>query len=105
MWLSHLFDILTTLFLCIYFMLEGEHAYDFFLSLFPANGRRRLDVTLKKAELKMSKWLLGQGLLMLTLGVLSLITFGLLHVRYFVLLAFAWACSTSFPLPVEWSRS
>ena len=34
----------------------------------------------------MSKWLLGQGLLMLILGVCSTIVFGLLHVRYFFLL-------------------
>jgi len=34
----------------------------------------------------MSKWLLGQGLLMLILGVCSTLVFGLLHVRYFVLL-------------------
>jgi predicted PurR-regulated permease PerM len=34
----------------------------------------------------MSKWLLGQGLLMLTLGICSTIAFGFLHVRYFVLL-------------------
>ena len=86
LWLSHVFDILTAVFLCIYFILEGEHAYDFFLSLFPAAGRRRLDITLRKAEVKMSKWLFGQGLLMLTLGVTSLIVFGFLHVRYFVLL-------------------
>ena len=85
-WLSHIFDILTTLFLCIYFMLEGEHAYNFFLTLFPQNERRRLDATLRRAELKMSKWLFGQGLLMLTLGTCSLIVFGFLHVRYFILL-------------------
>lgn len=85
-WLSHVFDILTAVFLCIYFLLEGEHAYNFFLSLFPITERRRLDLTLRKAEVKLSKWLLGQGLLMLTIGVCSLIVFGLLHVRYFVLL-------------------
>ena len=85
-WLSHLFDILTCVFLCIYFMLEGEVAYEFFLSLFAPQSRKRLDMTLKKAELKMSKWLLGQGLLMLILGVASTITFGFLGVRYFFLL-------------------
>lgn len=87
-WLSHLFDILTAIFLCIYFMLEGEFAYRFFLSLFPLPQRRRLDATLKKADQKISKWLLGQGLLMLILGVSSTITFGILHVRYFLLLGF-----------------
>jgi predicted PurR-regulated permease PerM len=88
LWLSHVFDILTAAFLCIYFMLEGEHAYDFFLSLFPTTQRHRLNSTLKKAESKVSKWLLGQGTLMLILGVTSTIVFGLLHVRYFVLLGF-----------------
>jgi predicted PurR-regulated permease PerM len=85
-WLTHIFDILTAAFLCIYFMLEGEYAYRFFLSLFPLDSRRRLDQTLRKADLKMSKWLLGQGTLMLILGVSSIIVFGLLHVRYFLLL-------------------
>ncbi len=85
-WLTHLFDILTTFFLCIYFMLEGEYAYRFFLSLFPLQNRRRLDETLRKAERKMSKWLIGQGTLMLILGVCSITAFGLLHVRYFLLL-------------------
>ena len=88
LWLTHIFDILTTIFLCIYFMLEGESAYSFFLSLFPTSQRNRLNITLKKAEHKISKWLLGQGLLMLILGVTSTIVFGLLHVRYFVLLGF-----------------
>ena len=85
-WLSHVFDILTTVFLCIYFMLEGEYAYQFFLSLFRPENRRRLDLTLKEADRKMSKWLLGQGLLMLILGLSSTIVFGLLGVRYFLLL-------------------
>ena len=85
-WLGHLFDILTAAFLCVYFMLEGEYAYRFFLSLFRADRRHRLDLALKRAERKVSKWLLGQGLLMLILGVSSTIVFGLLHVRYFLLL-------------------
>lgn len=85
-WVSHIFDVLTAIFLCIYFMLEGEHAYGFFLSVVPLKERLRIDSTLKRAEVKMSKWLFGQGLLMLVLGVCSLIVFGLLHVRYFILL-------------------
>ena len=85
-WLSHLFDILTASFLCIYFMLEGDEAFRFFLALFRAEPRRRLKRTLLTAEHKMSKWLLGQGLLMLILGVTSTVVFGFLHVRYFVLL-------------------
>jgi len=88
LWLSHLFDILTAAFLCIYFMLEGENAYRFFLSLVPTEQRSRLNGTLKRAERKVSKWLVGQGTLMLILGVSSTVVFGLLHVRYFLLLGF-----------------
>ncbi len=85
-WLAHLFDVLTGAFLTIYFMLEGEEVYTFFLSMIRPDHRRRLDQTLRKADRKMSKWLLGQGLLMLILGVASTVVFGLLHVRYFILL-------------------
>ncbi len=85
-WLGHVFDILTAVFLSIYFMLEGEHAYGFFLCLFPPDARARLDRTLKIAEHKMSKWLVGQGSLMLILGVCSTIVFVALHVRYAILL-------------------
>lgn len=86
LWIGHLFDVVTAFILCLYFMLEGEHAYAYFLSLVPAASRDRLAETLTVAERKMSKWLIGQGSLMLILGVASTIAFGLLHVRYFVLL-------------------
>ncbi len=49
-WLSHIVDIVTAAFLCIYFMLEGEHAYRFFLSLFPDPKRKRLDLTLRRVN-------------------------------------------------------
>jgi predicted PurR-regulated permease PerM len=87
-WLAHLFEIITALILCIYFMLEGESAYNFFLSLFPPDPRHRLDIALRRADRRIGKWLVGQGLLMLILGVSSTLVFGLLHVRYFLLLGF-----------------
>jgi predicted PurR-regulated permease PerM len=87
-WLSHLFDILSALFLCIYFMLEGDAAYRFALSLVPPTHRSRLGSTLEKADDKISNWLIGQGLLMVILGVSSTIVFAILHVRYFLLLGF-----------------
>jgi predicted PurR-regulated permease PerM len=68
--------------LTIYFILEGEHAYNWFLSFFPPQRRERLDKTLQRAELRMGKWLLGQGSLMLILGVTSTIVYLLLHIRY-----------------------
>jgi len=85
-WMGRVFDLLTAFVLCVYFMLEGEFAYRWFMSLFAVESRLRLAVTLEKAEQRMSGWLLGQGLLMLILGVSSTIVFGILHVRYFFLL-------------------
>jgi predicted PurR-regulated permease PerM len=86
LWIGRIFNLLTGFVLCIYFMLEGDRAYAWIMSLFSIERRLRLAVTLEKAEIRMSRWLFGQGLLMLTIGVCSTITFGLLHVRYFVLL-------------------
>ena len=85
-WLGHIFDLVTALILCIYFMLEGESAYFYFLAMVPADSRNRLSKSLLIAEHRMSKWLLGQGSLMLILGVSSTIVFAILHVRYFFLL-------------------
>jgi len=86
LWMGRILDLITAFILCIYFMLEGEFAYYYFLSFFPTAERDRLSRTLIVAELRMSKWLIGQGSLMLILGVVSTIVFGILHVRYFFLL-------------------
>jgi predicted PurR-regulated permease PerM len=75
-------DILTCVILTVYFVLEGEEAYCWVLSFFNPKPRRRLDLTLRRAELRMGKWLLGQGSLMLILGVLSTIVFASLGIRY-----------------------
>jgi predicted PurR-regulated permease PerM len=81
-WASKLFDVITSIILTIYFTLEGEMAYHWILSFFPVDKRQRLDVTLARAETRMGKWLLGQGTLMLILGVSSTILFVILDVRY-----------------------
>jgi predicted PurR-regulated permease PerM len=86
LWLERLFDLFTAFFLCIYFMLEGEFVYFYLLSFFPPESSERLAKTLIVAELRMSKWLIGQGALMLILGICSTIVFAALHVRYFFLL-------------------
>jgi predicted PurR-regulated permease PerM len=81
-WASGIFKILTGIVLTIYFMLEGEKAYHWILSFFAQPGRERLNKTLLKADVRMGRWLLGQGTLMLILGVYSTVVFTLLHVRY-----------------------
>jgi predicted PurR-regulated permease PerM len=81
-WASKLFDVITSIILTVYFMLEGETAYRWLLSFFPVDMRQRLDVTLARAEVRMGKWLLGQAALMLILGLSSTIVFVVLDVRY-----------------------
>ena len=81
-WASALFETAMGVILTIYFILEGRQAYGWFLSFVPLDRRERLDMTLQRARLRMDKWLVGQGSLMLILGVSSTIAFVLLHVRY-----------------------
>ncbi len=81
-WAKKVADILSVVVLAIYFMLEGDIAYRWALSLFPMGVRKRLDRTLLRADRRMGKWLLAQASLMCILGVLSTIVFELLKIRY-----------------------
>jgi len=85
-WIMRLLAIITAAILCVYFMLEGEFVYFYFLAFIPLESRERLARTLAAAEVRMSKWLLGQASLMLILGVTSIVVFHALHVRYYFLL-------------------
>jgi predicted PurR-regulated permease PerM len=84
---SKLADVGAVIFLTVYFMLEGDEAYQWMLSFFPQPARARLNATLLRADARMGKWLVGQGGLMLILGLCSLIVFVLLKVRYAYALA------------------
>ena len=86
-WASKLADLGAVLFLTVYFMLEGDEAYHWVLSFFPKSARGRLNDTLLRADARMGKWLVGQGGLMLILGLCSLIVFVLLKIRYAYALA------------------
>ena len=81
-WASKLFSLAMGCILTLYFLLEGEHTYAWFLSFIPGGSRERLDRTLQLARARMDKWLLGQGSLMLILGVTSTLVFLALRVRY-----------------------
>lgn len=78
-----LFTFFSWLVLAAYFVLDGERAFRWFISLFPHERRARLIETASRADYRVSKWLIGQALLMLILGSLSTLVFGLLHVKYF----------------------
>jgi predicted PurR-regulated permease PerM len=75
------------LILLAYFILDGQRAFEWCLTLFSRRHRPKLRETMVKADARVSKWLLGQFALMLILGSLSAVVFGFLHVKYFVALA------------------
>jgi predicted PurR-regulated permease PerM len=81
-WASTLADIVTGFVLTVYFILEGDHAYRWFLSFLSPQPRKRLDDTLQRAAIRMEKWLLGQASLMLILGIASTIVYRSLDLRY-----------------------
>jgi predicted PurR-regulated permease PerM len=87
-WAGNLFNIVMGVILTVYFILEGDRAYSWLLSFFPPEDRDRLDRTLRRAEIRMGKWLLGQGSLMLILGLASTIVYLSLGVRYAYALGF-----------------
>lgn len=78
-----LLGFFTWLILTAYFILDGERAVRWFLSLFPADKRAKLQETMARGDRRVSKWLLGQAMLMLILGTLSTIVFALMRVKYF----------------------
>lgn len=87
-WAGYIADLAMFLILTIYFTLEGDVAYRWTLSFFPLAQRARLDAALRRAEVRIGKWLLGQASLMLILGLASTVTYSALHVRYAYALGF-----------------
>jgi predicted PurR-regulated permease PerM len=81
-WAGTLVNVAMGFILTVYFILEGKHAYAWFLSFFPPQSRDRLDNALQRARIRMDKWLVGQGSLMLILGVVSTVVYVSLRIRY-----------------------
>lgn len=75
------------LILTAYFILDGDRAFHWFMSLFPARTRARLQPTMIRAEGRVRHWLVGQFALMLILGLCSLTVFWALKIKYFYALA------------------
>lgn len=82
-----LFWFFSWLILTAYFIIDGDRAFHWLMSLFPSRTRERLQPTLLRAEARMRHWLVGQGALMLILGCVSLATFWALKIKYFYALA------------------
>ena len=82
-----IFGLFTAVILTVYFIIDGERTFRWAVSLFPLDHQHRLSSTLLKAKARMRNWLIGQGLLMLSLGSTSLLVYWALGLKYFYLLA------------------
>lgn len=82
-----IFGVFTAVILTAYFIIDGDRALRWAVSLFPLNQQPRLQSTLLHAEHRMRNWLIGQALLMSCLGLTSLAAYYFLHLRYFYVLA------------------
>jgi predicted PurR-regulated permease PerM len=80
-------SILTGLLLTAYFILDGAGLLKRVLRVFPLERRGRLETTLARASKRMRYWLVGQAMLMAVLGGSAAVTFGLMGLPYFYLLA------------------
>ena len=79
--------VFTWIIITSYFILDGERAFYWTLSMFPQAQRDRLERTMVRAEQRMRHWLLGQLILMMALGTTSLLVFGLMDLKYYYALA------------------
>src|SRR5215831_12415582 len=82
-----IFGLFTAVILTAYFIIDGDRTFKWAVSLFSFDQQRWLASTLLKAKARMRNWLIGQALLMLSLGLSSLLVYWLLGLRYFYLLA------------------
>ncbi len=81
------FGLFTAVVLTAYFIIDGESTFKWGVSLFPVDQQERLATTLLRAKARMRNWLIGQTVLMLSLGLSSLVVYYLLGLKYFYLLA------------------
>ena len=81
-WASSLFTIAMGLILTIYFTLEGDTAYRWVLSLLSAREPGPPGQYLATGRGAHGQWLIGQGSLMLILGLTSTVVYLSLHIRY-----------------------
>lgn len=89
-----LLALFTGIVLTAYFIIDGERVFTWSITLVPLDQRDRLSRTLLRAEERLRHWLVGQGALMLSVGICSGVVFGFLHLRYYyVLAAFAALCN------------
>jgi predicted PurR-regulated permease PerM len=72
----------TWLILTIYFVIDGRRAVNWGLKILPAATASRVTPALLRGRDRVRRWMVGQLLLMLTLGLLSTLVYNMLGIRY-----------------------
>ncbi|HKD90498.1 MAG TPA: AI-2E family transporter [Terriglobales bacterium] len=73
--------------LSAYFIVDGERAFRWFVSFFSPGKAERLVSALGRAEHRISRWIFGQLLLMLILGVVDAVVYGIMGINFFLALS------------------
>jgi len=94
-------DILTILLLGVYLLVDGARVLHGGLSLVPSRHRVVMHDACVKGAHRMQHWVGGQGLLMLTHGGSALLTFRLLGLPYFFVVAVFAGVINVIPFPVR----
>lgn len=81
------FGIFSCFILTAYFILDGERAFHYAITLFPLEHQDRLERTMIRAENRMRHWLIGQLILMSLMAICSGIVFFIIGLKYFYVLA------------------
>lgn len=82
-----LMALLTIGLVTAYLILDGPRTFRWSMSLVKQDERSRLATTLVRSRDRVQRWLVGQVILMFILGSLTALVLGLLHVRYFYVIA------------------
>jgi predicted PurR-regulated permease PerM len=77
-----MFALFSWMIITAYFVLDGQRAFYWFLSFFAEPQRGRLRATMLRADKRIRHWLVGQGLMMLILGVAAGLSFWMMHIKY-----------------------
>ncbi|HSM84617.1 MAG TPA: AI-2E family transporter [Candidatus Limnocylindrales bacterium] len=82
-----IFGVFTAIILTAYFIIDGDRTFRWTVSLFPLDQQPRLAAALLRAERRMRNWLIGQSVMMASMGLCSLAVYYALKLKYFYILA------------------
>jgi len=80
-------DILTTALIAVYLLVDASRTLHWSFSLVASRHRETIRDAFEKSAERMQRWVGGQGILMLTHGGSALLTFWLLGLPYFLVVA------------------